>query len=171
MLGQERGFAPAYLGLGSNLGDREVNLRAAVAILGATAGITVEGLSSWYETTPVGKTDQGLFLNGVVRIKTTLSPRELLQCVLAIEQRLGRVRRERWGPRNIDIDILLYDALTIKEPDLEIPHPRLLERAFVLVPLAEIAPDLILPDGRRAREAVRGLFPGQEVLPYNGCRC
>ncbi len=161
----------AYLGLGSNLGDREGHLQRAVAILDTIEGIEVERISSWYETAPVGKTSQGWFLNGVARIKTSMSPRELLLTVLAVEQRLGRVRRERWGPRNIDIDILLYDNLTINEPDLQIPHPRMQERAFVLVPLAEIAPDLILPDGRRADEAARDHFPGQEVLPYSSLRC
>ncbi|QGP92135.1 7,8-dihydro-6-hydroxymethylpterin-pyrophosphokinase [Neomoorella glycerini] len=168
---REKDWATAYLGLGSNLGDREGNLQRAVAILTATEGIEVERLSSWYETAPVGKTDQGWFLNGVAKIKTTMLPRELLLTVLAIEQRLGRVRRERWGPRNIDIDILLYDDLTVNEPDLAIPHPRLMERAFVLIPLAEIAPELILPDGRRAGVAAASPFPGQEVLPYRGNRC
>lgn len=164
-------FTTAYLGLGSNLGDREGHLQRAVAILTATEGIEVERLSSWYETAPVGKTGQGWFLNGVARIKTSMHPRELLSTVLAIEQRLGRVRRERWGPRNIDIDILLYDDLTVNEPDLQSPHPRMQERAFVLIPLAEIAPDLILPDGRRADVAAKDRFPGQEVLPYSGFRC
>lgn len=160
----------AYLGLGSNLGNREENMKKAVASLDTTAGIEVERLSSWYETAPVGKTNQGWFLNSVARIKTTMPARELLRAVLAVEQHLGRVRRERWGPRTIDIDILLYDDINVKEPDLEIPHPRMLERAFVLIPLAEIAPDLILPDGRRAAAAARDNFPGQEVLPYTGGR-
>ncbi|OIQ59236.1 2-amino-4-hydroxy-6-hydroxymethyldihydropteridine pyrophosphokinase [Moorella thermoacetica] len=161
----------AYLGLGSNLGNREENLKQAVALLDAIAGLEVERISSWYETAPVGKADQGWFLNCVARIKTTMPARELLRAVMAVEQRLGRVRRERWGPRTIDIDILLYDDIKVTEPDLEIPHPRMLERAFVVIPLAEIAPDLLLPDGRRAAEAARDGFPGQEILPYKGNRC
>ncbi|MGI9861061.1 2-amino-4-hydroxy-6-hydroxymethyldihydropteridine diphosphokinase [Moorella naiadis] len=166
----EGNFETAYLGLGSNLGNREENMKKAVALLDATPGIEVERLSSWYETAPVGKTDQGWFLNSAARIKTTMPARELLRAVLAVEQQLGRVRRERWGPRTIDIDILLYDDINVTEPDLEIPHPRMLERAFVLIPLAEIAPDLILPDGRRAAVAARDNFPGQEVLLYTGGR-
>ncbi|BCV20095.1 2-amino-4-hydroxy-6-hydroxymethyldihydropteridine diphosphokinase [Moorella sp. Hama-1] len=163
-------YETAYLGLGSNLGNREENMKKAVAFLDANPGIEVERLSSWYETAPVGKTDQGWFLNSVARIKTTMPARELLRAVLAVEQQLGRVRRERWGPRTIDIDILLYDDINVTEPDLEIPHPRMLERAFVLIPLAEIAPDLLLPDGRRAAVAARDKFTGQEVLLYTGNR-
>lgn len=117
------------------------------------------------------KQNRGGFFNGVVQIKTTLSPRALLDVVLGIEERMGRVRRERWGPRNIDIDILIYDSLIVDEPDLKIPHPRLIERAFTLIPLAEIAPELVLPNGRRAAEAARGPFDGQVVLPYREARC
>jgi len=167
----EGNYETAYLGLGSNLGNREENLKKAVALLDATGGIEVERRSSWYETAPMGKTDQGWFLNSVARIKTTMPARELLRAVLAVEQRLGRVRRERWGPRTIDIDILLYDDISVNEPDLEIPHPRMLGRAFVLIPLAEIAPDLILPDGRRAAVAAKSDFPGQEVLLFSGSKC
>ncbi|MEW8958594.1 MAG: 2-amino-4-hydroxy-6-hydroxymethyldihydropteridine diphosphokinase [Moorella sp. (in: firmicutes)] len=168
----EWGPVTAYLGLGSNLGDREDQLLQALSLLAGVEGIEVEGRSSWYETSPVGKMDQEWYLNGVVRIRTTLSPRALLDAVLGIEERMGRVRRERWGPRNIDIDILIYDGLIVDEPDLKIPHPRLLERAFTLIPLAEIAPELVLPNGRRAAEAARGPFDGQQVvLPYREARC
>jgi 2-amino-4-hydroxy-6-hydroxymethyldihydropteridine diphosphokinase len=106
-----------------------------------------------YETDPVGITDQPAFLNMIVCIDTDAPAHELLHEALAIERVLGRVREVRWGPRSIDIDLLLYDGPPIVEPDLDLPHPRLAERQFVLVPLAEIAPDLILPDGRLACDA------------------
>jgi 2-amino-4-hydroxy-6-hydroxymethyldihydropteridine diphosphokinase len=132
-----------YLALGSNKGDRRANIHAAIKCL--AQHMAVEGCSSLYETEPAYITDQARFYNLVLRASTTLSPRALLHFVKQIEQQLGRITTVRFGPRVVDIDILLYDQVQIDEPDLVIPHPRIEERAFVLVPLAEIAPDLMLP--------------------------
>lgn len=134
----------AYLALGGNLGDRRHYLSAAVLALNSEAGLRVEKISSVYETAPVGVVDQPDFYNLVVEVATTLTARELLARCLAIEKTLGRVRSERWGPRTIDLDVLWYDGSTLNEPELTLPHPRMKERAFVLVPLAEIAPTLLL---------------------------
>jgi 2-amino-4-hydroxy-6-hydroxymethyldihydropteridine diphosphokinase len=130
----------AYVGLGANLGDREETIRAAVAELP-----DVVALSPLRETDPVGVTDQPQFLNGVAALETELAPRELLDVLLAVERRLGRERRERWGPRTIDLDLLLYGDEVIDEDGLKIPHPRLHERRFVLEPLADLAPQLVVP--------------------------
>ncbi len=138
------GPSDAYLGLGGNLGDPARTMAAALRLLDAAAGIRVAAVSSLYRTPPWGKTDQPDFLNAVARLETTLSPRDLLRRCLDVERRLKRERRERWGPRLVDLDILLFGNETVHEQGLEIPHPRLLERAFVLVPLAEIAPDLAI---------------------------
>jgi dihydropteroate synthase/2-amino-4-hydroxy-6-hydroxymethyldihydropteridine diphosphokinase len=131
----------AYLSLGSNLGDRLQNLRDAVAAL-ERAGVLLLDLSPVYETAPWGLTDQPPFLNMAVAARTSLEPRALLRLLQQIERDLGRLPAERWGPRLIDIDLLFYDDLVIEEADLVVPHPRLHERAFVLVPLVEIAPRL-----------------------------
>lgn len=136
----------SYLGLGSNLGDRLTNLQRAVDLF-AAAGIRVRRSSRVYETDPVGP-PQPDFLNAVVEVETDLSPRELLRTCLGIEVQLGRVRDERWGPRTIDIDLLTYGRERIEEPDLVVPHPRMHERGFVLVPLGELDPDPPLPGGR-----------------------
>ncbi len=139
----------AYLGLGSNVGDRLANLRRAVELLGDRVGVTVVRTSSVYETEPVGPA-QPDFLNAVAEVATTLSARELLRACLEAEAELGRVREERWGPRTIDIDLLIYDDERIDEPDLTVPHPRMHERGFVLVPLAELAPDAVREVGEEA---------------------
>jgi len=133
----------AYLGLGSNLGDREKNLCQALTLL--SQKVNLEGVSSIYETEPVGYKEQPLFLNLVCRIATTLLPEELLQLAKNIEGKMGRVSSSVNAARPIDIDILLYNNKTMKTPKLTIPHPRLQRRAFVLIPLVEIAPDLIHP--------------------------
>jgi 2-amino-4-hydroxy-6-hydroxymethyldihydropteridine diphosphokinase len=140
----------AYIGLGSNLGDREATLREALQRLGGLDGIDVAAVSSFRETDPVGRLDQPRFLNAAAALETKLSPRELLGCLLEVERALGRDRtkEERWGPRTIDLDLLLYGDETIAEPGLEVPHPRMAERAFVLEPLLELDPGLRLPDGR-----------------------
>ena len=132
----------AYLGVGGNLGDRLQNLTEAVRRLHATPGIRVASVSSVYESTAVGMTAQPDFLNLVAHVTTDCSPAELLAHCLRIEGELGRVRRERWGPRTVDIDVLLYNDVVLSDPALTIPHPRMLERSFVLVPLAEIAPQV-----------------------------
>ncbi|MDQ2991668.1 MAG: 2-amino-4-hydroxy-6-hydroxymethyldihydropteridine diphosphokinase [Candidatus Eremiobacteraeota bacterium] len=126
----------SYIGIGSNLGDPIANVRDAIAALGELG--TVERTSSLYRTKPWGKTDQPEFLNAVALIETGLTPRALLAAIKALEDRLGRVPTERWGPRAIDLDILTYDDLKIEGEGLTIPHAGMLERAFVLVPLAEI---------------------------------
>lgn len=137
------------IALGSNLGDSRATLEAALKNLDQTPGITVKTYSSWYKTAPIGP-PQPAYLNGCAILEVQLSPLELLETVLEIERKFGRVRRERWGPRTLDIDILLFADLILSTPELEIPHPRMNERAFVLVPLAEIAPDWIEPVSRDA---------------------
>ena len=133
-----------YVGLGSNLGDRLHLLRSALALLSAEPEITVPRGSAVYETDPVGPFEQPDFLNLVVEVATPLAPPELLVRCLAIEIRLRRVRQERWGPRTIDLDLLLSPRQPWSDPSLQLPHPRLHLRAFMLVPLAELAPDLPL---------------------------
>jgi 2-amino-4-hydroxy-6-hydroxymethyldihydropteridine diphosphokinase len=136
----------AYVGLGANLGDRESTLRAAVAALDATEGVQVSAVSALLETEPVDYLDQPRFLNGAVALETTLAPRELLDALLAVERSLGRTRGgPRFGPRTIDLDLLLYGEESIDEQGLTVPHPRLHERAFALEPLAELDPDLVVP--------------------------
>ena len=137
----------AYLGLGSNLGDRLENLRSGVRLLAARPGVVVVRSSRVYETEPVGP-PQPPFLNAVVEVRTDLEPRGLLEACRAIEEELGRVRTERWGPRTIDVDLLTFGELVLDERDLVVPHPRMHERGFVLVPLHELDPDPMLPGGR-----------------------
>jgi 2-amino-4-hydroxy-6-hydroxymethyldihydropteridine diphosphokinase len=144
----------AYVGLGANLGDRERTLRAAVDALGAEDGIEVVALSTLRETEPVGVGEQPRFLNGAAALETALSAHDLLEVLLAVEQRFGRVRVPgEHGPRTLDLDLLLYGGEEIDELGLAVPHPRLHERAFVLEPLAELAPGLVVP-GRGAVEAL-----------------
>jgi len=133
----------AYLSLGSNLGERDNNLRQALTLL--SEKVSVEEISSVYETEPVGYKEQPLFLNLVCRISTNLPPEELLLLAKEIEAKMGRMPSFPNSPRPIDIDILFYDNQIVETPNLTIPHPRLKERAFVLIPLAELAPDLIYP--------------------------
>jgi len=138
----------AFLGLGSNLGDRWQHLRDAVASLP-----DVVAVSPVYETSPVGgPAGQGPYLNCVVELSTDLSPRELLGVAHRLEDAAGRERKERWGPRTLDVDVLLVDDLTVDEPDLVVPHPRMWERRFVLAPLAQLAPELV-PEGWEGRVA------------------
>jgi 2-amino-4-hydroxy-6-hydroxymethyldihydropteridine diphosphokinase len=145
----------AYIGLGSNLGDREENLRRALARLAELGPVRS---SSFQETDPVGVTDQPRFLNAAAELETELAPRELLERLLAIERELGRDRKreQRWGPRLVDLDLLLYGDVVIDERGLTVPHPRLAERRFVLQPLNELDPHLSLPDGRAVRELLAG---------------
>lgn len=151
-------LATAYLGLGSNLGDRRQNLAKALKLM--SPQVKVMKLSSIYETEPVGYTDQPLFYNAVCQVSTALSPRELLHLAKEIEQRLGRRASFPNAPRPIDIDILFYDDKITRSKELIIPHPRLVERAFVLVPLAEIAPNLVHPEkGQTIKELLNKLEP------------
>jgi 2-amino-4-hydroxy-6-hydroxymethyldihydropteridine diphosphokinase len=136
----------AYVGLGANLGDRGRTLREAVEALAAEDGIEVVAVSTLRETEPVGVGEQPLFLNGAAELETTLTARELLDRLFAVEQRFGRVRVQgEHGPRTLDLDLLLYGGESIEAPGLTVPHPRLHERRFVLEPLAELAPGLAVP--------------------------
>ena len=152
----------AYLGLGSNLGDREENLRKALSLLGES--VEIIALSSVYQTEPWGYAEQPSFLNLVCGFRTSLSPPELLALVQEVERRLGRVRSIRYGPRTIDVDILLYGDRIVDTPDLQIPHPRIPERAFVLAPFAEIAPDIEHPTLKRPISALLADAPGRETV-------
>ena len=152
----------AYLGLGSNLGDREENLRKALSLLGDVGEIIA--LSSVYETEPWGYAEQPSFLNMVCGFRTSLSPPELLALAQEVERKLGRVRTIRYGPRTMDVDILLYGDLVLDTPDLQIPHPRIPERAFVLAPLAEIAPDVEHLTLKRPISALLADAPGRETV-------
>lgn len=188
--GRDTGFAIAYLGLGSNMGNREQYLARAVAQLARHPGVEVKRTSSVYQTDPWGYTDQERFLNAVVEVYTTLSPVELLGAAQAAEAAAGRRREVRWGPRTLDVDILLYGPAaegvegiarhTVSTDELVIPHPRMWERAFVLVPLAELAPGIRAigppadggpdqPDVGTLAERLRKQ-PGQGVELYIGVR-
>lgn len=142
----------AYLGLGSNMGDRAHQLQQAIQIIDRFQHIDVTSVSPIYETEPVGYTDQPQFLNLCIEIETTLKPQELLKRCLETEQVLHRVRKIRWGPRTLDVDILLYGNEIIEEDNLIIPHPRMVERAFVLIPLNDIASKHIEPRSQRLIE-------------------
>jgi len=142
----------AYVGLGSNLGDREATIRRAIAALPGVLAV-----SELRETDPVGVTEQPAFLNGAAALDTQLSPREVLDTLLAIERQLGRERRERWGPRTIDLDLLLYGGETVDEPGLTVPHPRLHERRFALEPLADLDPELVVPGRGRVADLLAEL--------------
>ena len=136
----------AYVGLGANLGDREGTLRRALDLLGEEPGIEVVALSELRETDPVGVVDQPPFLNGAAALDTSLSARGLLDALLSVELALGRVRDgTRWGPRTVDLDLLVYGDEVVDEPGLRIPHPRLHERRFALEPLADLDPALVVP--------------------------
>ena len=142
----------AYVGVGSNLGDREATIRAAISALPGVVAV-----SQLRETDPVGIIEQPAFLNGAVALETELSPRQLLAALLAIERELGRERRERWGPRTIDLDLLLYGGETVDEPGLTVPHPRLHERRFALEPLVELDPELLIPGRGRVADLLAEL--------------
>ncbi len=132
------------IALGSNLGDSRATLENTLKTIDQTPGITLKTYSSWYKTAPIGPS-QPDYLNGCAVLEVQLTPQELLTTLLAIEDKFGRVRQERWGARTLDLDVLLFGDLILETPKLQIPHPRMTERAFVLVPLAEIAPDWVEP--------------------------
>lgn len=140
----------AHIALGSNLGDRRATLASALAALAASPGIRVRAVSSVYETAPVGPPGQDDYLNAVAVLDTELSPHALLETCLAIEIAHGRVRRERWGPRTLDLDLLDHGGAVIGDDRLTLPHPRMHERAFVMIPFAEVSPAFTLSDGRTA---------------------
>ncbi|HVM13012.1 MAG TPA: 2-amino-4-hydroxy-6-hydroxymethyldihydropteridine diphosphokinase [Egibacteraceae bacterium] len=153
----------AFLGLGSNVGERLTHLQRAVDRLQADERTTVQAVSSVYQTDPVGGPEQGPYLNIAVRVATRRSPARLLRLCQEIEAALGRERRERWGPRTIDVDILLYGPRTVATRSLQIPHPRLTERAFAMVPLIEVAPGQSFPDGTALTAALARLAPIEGV--------
>jgi 2-amino-4-hydroxy-6-hydroxymethyldihydropteridine diphosphokinase len=146
----------AVIALGSNLGDSLAILEGAIQAIASTGGITMDARSSWYQTHPIGPV-QPDYLNGCVLITVKLTPQELLEKLLAIEQQFGRVRSLPWGPRTLDLDIILFGDLILDTPGLKIPHPRMSERAFVLIPLAEIAPDRLDP---RSDKTITQLLSG-----------
>ena len=135
----------AFVGLGSNLGEREALIRQALDELGALPDTTLIRVSSLYDTEPVGEVEQPRFLNAVAMLDTQLTARQLLWNLQRIEARLGRTRTQRWGPRTMDLDLLLFGEQVIEEEDLRLPHPELARRAFVLVPLVELEPTLVIP--------------------------
>jgi 2-amino-4-hydroxy-6-hydroxymethyldihydropteridine diphosphokinase len=151
------------LGLGSNVGEREQNLEQALAFLTLHFDVKIVRLSSLYETAPFGVTDQPDFVNQVVEVGTSLAPMDLLHACMDVENKLGRVREQRWGPRSIDIDILCMDGVRVQTAELEIPHPGLSERRFVLVPICEIAPDEVLVEGKTACQLLLQVLDTQEV--------
>jgi 2-amino-4-hydroxy-6-hydroxymethyldihydropteridine diphosphokinase len=137
-------LAKSAVALGSNMGDSQIILEAAIATLAQTPGIFLEARSHWYKTKAVGP-PQPDYLNGCITLQVEMLPHELLENLLKTEQKFGRVRQERWGPRTLDLDLLLYNDLIVDTPNLQIPHPGMRDRAFVLVPLAEIASDWVEP--------------------------
>ncbi|WP_020396711.1 2-amino-4-hydroxy-6-hydroxymethyldihydropteridine diphosphokinase [Thiolinea disciformis] len=153
----------AYIGLGSNLGDSLSTLQAALNRLHQHANISLHKTSSFYRSKPVGPQDQPDYINAVAELETDLSAVHLLKVLLAVEQDYGRVREAglRWGPRTLDLDLLLYGNETIDLPQLRVPHPFLTEREFVLIPLLEIAPDLCLPQGERLSDLPVATAPHQ----------
>ncbi len=155
-----------YLGLGANMGDRQANLERAVELLGER--LRIEKVSSVYETEPVGYEDQPPFLNAVCRVQTDIGPLQLLTLVKGIEASMGRVPNFTNGPRPIDVDIMLYDDLVMVDPELTIPHPRMAERAFVLVPLLEIAPSIIHPFSGESVEDMMAKVGGVDGVKKTG---
>lgn len=154
------------IGLGSNLGDRKKNILTAIHKLSQHKEISIENVSSLYETKPVGITAQPDFINGAISVSTMLAPLELLAVCLNVECQMGRIRDERWGPRNIDIDLLVYHDLIIQDEVLNIPHPRLCERAFVLIPLQEIAGDILVDQGQTPSELLSKIQDKSDVVLY-----
>lgn len=156
----------AYLSLGGNLGEPIRAMASALRMLDADAATRVVAVSSLYRTPPWGKLDQPDFLNAAAEIATSRTPQDLLDLCLQAELALKRVRAERWGPRIVDIDVLAFDGTSLREPGLELPHPRMLERAFVLVPLAEIAPDYVMAGKTIAEHAAAIDRAGIERLDH-----
>ena len=156
----------AYVALGSNLGDKEANLRRALELL-QQRGVEVVKTSSFICTEPYGVTDQPQFLNGVCEVRTSLVPLALLHTLLEIEQEMGRVRLRHWGERNIDLDLLLYEDVVMDTPELKLPHPDMQNRDFVLLPLAEIAPELVHPILQKSIEELSNLYISKRAVIFS----
>jgi 2-amino-4-hydroxy-6-hydroxymethyldihydropteridine diphosphokinase len=154
----------AYIGIGSNIGSPIVNCQRSIALLDNHAGIKVIAHSSFYETEPIGPTDQSWFVNAVAEISTDMDPIPLLDALLNIEIAMGRIRNEKWGPRKIDLDILLYGKSVIKNDRLAIPHPEMIKRRFVLAPLNELAPDLIHPTENKTIQQLLSELPKDKKI-------
>ena len=159
-------FHTAYVALGSNLGDKEANLRKALELL-EERGVEVVKTSSFICTEPYGVTDQPQFLNGVCEVRTSLEPLELLHTLLDIEQEMGRVRLRHWGERNIDLDLLLYEDVVLDTEELKLPHPDMQNRDFVLLPLAEIAPELGHPILQKSIEELSNLYISKRAVIFS----
>jgi 2-amino-4-hydroxy-6-hydroxymethyldihydropteridine diphosphokinase len=163
----ERIGQTAYVGVGSNLGNKVENCRKAIAAVAGIGGCTLRGRSDFFMTEPVGVEDQDWYVNAVLAVSTLLSPHLLLKNLLDIESEMGRKRVERWGPRVIDLDLLLYGMEVLDEPALTLPHPRMHLRKFVLVPIVQLSPDLVHPVlGRTMAHLLAGFqAPDQRVVP------
>lgn len=155
-----------YIGIGSNLGNKEQYINKSLKMLDSSPGTRVNRVASLYRTAPLGYKDQDWFLNTVAEVETILDPYELLYLLLDIEDSLERVRTVRWGPRTVDLDLLLYGNRVVNSPELTVPHPRLGERAFVLVPLAELEPELVIPGWGPASVLAEKLAREQSVEIY-----
>ena len=156
----------AYVALGSNLGDKEANLRKALELL-EERGVEVVKTSSFICTEPYGVTDQPQFLNGVCEVRTSMAPLTLLHTLLEIEQEMGRVRLRHWGERNIDLDLLLYEDVVLDTEELKLPHPDMQNRDFVLLPLAEIAPELVHPILQKSIEELSNLYISKRAVIFS----
>ena len=159
-------FHTAYVALGSNLGDKEANLRRALELL-IERGVEIVKTSTFISTEPYGVTDQPTFLNGVCEVRTSLEPLALLHTLLEIEQEMGRVRLRHWGERNIDLDLLLYEDVVMDTPRLILPHPDMQNRDFVLLPLAEIAPELVHPILQKSIEELSNLYISKRAVIFS----
>ena len=159
----------AFIGIGSNLGVPAENCQKAIRLIRATPDIDVEAQSSLYKSEPVGNKDQNWFVNAVVAIKTSLSPEALLEAILIIEKKFGRKRRKKWGPRIIDLDLLLYEDQVRNTNDLTLPHPEISNRRFVLLPFSEIAGDYLHPqENKSIQDLLRELPPTPQVKIISG---
>ena len=159
-------FHTAYVALGSNLGDKEANLRRALDLL-IERGVEIVKTSTFISTEPYGVTDQPQFLNGVCEVRTSMVPLALLHTLLEVEQEMGRVRLRHWGERNIDLDLLLYEDVVMDTPELKLPHPDMQNRDFVLLPLAEIAPELVHPILQKSIEELSNLYISKRAVIFS----
>ena len=154
----------AYIGIGSNLGTPEENCTKAIKKISSTKDIKIISKSSFYQTAPIGNIEQNWFINSAIKIDTQLTPRELLSALLSIESEMGRIRKEKWGPRLIDLDLLFYDNLILNQKGITLPHPEIQKRKFVLIPLHEIAEDLIHPTLKKTIKTLLKESPDDAVV-------